>query len=55
MQGLGREVYDFLYEGQFKNNVYHGWGRYINHEGTYWGFYANGVRKGKGKWLGVNG
>ena len=30
MQGLGREVHDFVYEGQFKNNVYHGWGRFIS-------------------------
>mmetsp|Transcript_32954 Transcript_32954/g.50406 ORF Transcript_32954/g.50406 Transcript_32954/m.50406 type:complete len:101 (-) Transcript_32954:107-409(-) len=39
MQGLGREVNDFIYEGQFKDNVYHGWGRFINHLGVYWGFW----------------
>jgi len=46
MQGLGREANDFLYEGQFKDNIYHGWGRYISHLGTYWGFYENGLRHG---------
>jgi len=55
MQGLGREVYDHLYEGQFKNNVYHGWGRFINHKGVYWGFWENGLRHGQGKFMGANG
>jgi hypothetical protein len=55
LQGLGRECYDFLYEGQFKNNLYHGWGRYVNHQGVYWGFYENGLRHGRGKWLANDG
>ena len=55
MQGLGRECYDFIYEGQFKDNVYHGWGRYICHEGVYWGHFNEGVRNGQGKWVGTGG
>lgn len=55
LQGIGREVYDFVYEGQFKDNVYHGWGRYINHHGVYWGNFENGMRHGKGKFLANNG
>jgi hypothetical protein len=37
LQGIGRECQDFIYEGQFKDNLYHGWGRYINETGVYWG------------------
>ena len=46
LQGLGREVYDHIYEGQFSNNVYHGWGRFINHLGVYWGYWEKGMRHG---------
>jgi radial spoke head protein 1 len=55
LQGLGREVYDHIYEGQFKDNLYHGWGRFINHLGVYWGFWERGMRHGKGKFLANNG
>ena len=55
LQGMGRECYDFIYEGQFKNNLYHGWGRYINQHGVYWGFFENGLRHGRGKWLANDG
>ena len=55
LQGLGREVHDFIYEGQFKDNVYHGWGRFISHLGVYWGFWNNGFRHGQGKFISVNG
>ena len=55
MQGIGREVQDFLYEGQFADNIYHGWGRYISHLGVFWGFFEHGMRHGYGKYLGNNG
>ena len=55
LQGIGREVQDYIYEGQFKNNVFHGWGRYINDTGVYWGMYNQGLRNGNGKFLGLNG
>ena len=55
LQGLGRECLDFIYEGQFKDNVYHGWGRYICHEGVYWGHFNEGLRHGRGKWVGDDG
>jgi len=55
LQGLGREVYDFIYEGQFKNDVYHGWGRYIGPNGVYWGLWNNGFRHGQGKFESTDG
>jgi len=55
MQGIGREVNDFIYEGQFKDNVYHGWGRFISHQGVYWGFWSNGLRNGQGKFVSSDG
>ena len=51
MQGLGREVYDHIYEGQFNDNVYHGWGRFIGHKGVYEGYWENGMRHGRGKFV----
>jgi hypothetical protein len=55
MQGIGRECHDFIYEGQFKDNVYHGWGRYISSQGVYWGLFNMGLRHGHGKWVGAGG
>jgi hypothetical protein len=55
LQGLGREVNDFIYEGQFKNDVYHGWGRFISHRGVYWGYWTNGLRNGQGKFVSSDG
>ena len=55
LQGLGREVDDFMYEGQFKNNLYHGWGRYICYLGTYIGYYENGLRNGQGRFISIDG
>jgi hypothetical protein len=51
LNGVGREVQDFIYEGQFKNNLFHGWGRYIDDLGVYWGTFERGCRNGRGKWL----
>ena len=55
LQGLGREVYDHIYEGEFKNNLYDGWGRFISHLGVYWGYWEKGMRHGNGKFVGTNG
>lgn len=55
LQGIGREVSDFIYEGQFQNNVYHGWGRFINHTGVFWGNWNQGLRNGRGKFVGNDG
>ena len=55
LQGIGRECHDFIYEGQFKDNVYHGWGRYINDQGVYWGDFHQGMRHGRGKYLSNDG
>lgn len=50
LQGIGRECQDFIYEGQFKDNVFAGWGRYICENGIYWGHFQQGIRHGYGKW-----
>ena len=42
---------DHIYEGQFKDNVYHGWGRLIDNTGVYEGYWENGVRHGQGKFI----
>ena len=55
LSGIGREVQDFIYEGQFKDNLYHGWGRYIDHTGVFWGTFERGCRNGRGKWVSHNG
>ena len=55
LAGIGREVQDYIYEGQFKDNMFEGWGRYIDHRGVYWGFWTKGIRNGRGKWMGWNG
>ena len=31
LSGIAREVQDYVYEGQFKDNMFDGWGRYIDH------------------------
>ena len=51
MQGLGREVFDYIYEGQFKDNMFHGWGRMISEKGVFWGFFERGVRNGRGTYI----
>lgn len=55
LQGIGRECMDFIYEGQFKNNIFHGWGRYISEIGIYWGTFHQGMRHGRGKFVGNDG
>ena len=55
LQGIGRECQDYIYEGQFKDNLFHGWGRYISEKGVYWGNFHLGMRHGRGKFVGHNG
>jgi hypothetical protein len=44
-QGLGKEFNNIIYEGQFKNDVYHGYGRFIYSNGNYYiGNWSNGKR-----------
>ena len=45
-----------FYEGQFKNDVYHGYGRFIYASGAYYiGQWADGKRSGWGQWVDTNG
>ena len=36
VQGVGKEINNIIYEGQFKNDIYHGYGRYIYSNGNYY-------------------
>ena len=50
LQGVGREVSgEFIYEGTFKDNVYHGWGRLVTSTYVFTGHYENGLRSGHGR------
>ena len=40
-----------VYEGYFKNNLFHGHGRMIGLKGVYIGDWQNGVRCGNGKYM----
>jgi hypothetical protein len=45
VQGVGKEINNIIYEGQFKNDIYHGFGRYIYSNGNYYlGQWSNGKR-----------
>ena len=55
-QGVGKEINHIIYEGQFKNDVYHGYGRYIYSNGNYYiGNWIDGKRSGWGKLVDRNG
>lgn len=48
--GVGKEINHIIYEGQFKNDTYHGYGRYIYSNGNYYvGNWQFGKRQGWGK------
>jgi hypothetical protein len=53
--GFGRECWisGQIYEGEFFNGKYEGYGRQIDYNFTYIGYFKNGERTGKGKrvWL----
>ena len=36
ISGVGKEINEIIYEGQFKQDVYHGYGRYIYSNGNYY-------------------
>lgn len=56
VQGLGKEFNLIIYEGQFKNDVYHGFGRFIYSNGNYYiGNWENGKRSGRGKFVDASG
>ena len=45
-----------IYEGQYSNNVFNGFGRYISVDGEYYiGWYTQGARNGYGKCVETNG
>ena len=45
--GVGKEINHIIYEGQFKNDVYHGYGRFIYSNGNYYiGNWVDGKRSG---------
>jgi hypothetical protein len=45
VQGVGKEINHIIYEGQFKNDIYHGYGRYIYSDGDYYiGHWIDGKR-----------
>ena len=50
VQGVGKEINHIIYEGQFKNDQYHGYGRFIYSNGNYYlGNWIDGKRQGWGK------
>lgn len=56
IQGVGKEINHIIYEGQFKNDVYHGYGRYIFANGNYYvGNWVDGKRSGWGKLVDKSG
>jgi hypothetical protein len=56
VQGVGKEINHIIYEGQFKNDVYHGFGRYIYANGNFYvGQWIDGKRSGWGKLVDTSG
>ena len=48
--GVGKEINHIIYEGQFKEDVYNGFGRFIYSNGNYYiGNWLDGKRSGYGK------
>ena len=47
VNGVGKEINHSIYEGQLRNNVYHGYGRFIYSNGNYYvGQWVNGKKQG---------
>lgn len=56
VQGVGKEINHIIYEGQFKNDIYHGYGRYIYSNGNFYlGNWVDGKRSGWGKLVDKSG
>ena len=50
VNGVGKEINNIIYEGQLKNDIYHGYGRFIYSNGNYYeGQWVNGKKQGLGK------
>lgn len=56
MTGVGKEINHIIYEGQFVDDVYNGFGRFIYSNGNYYiGNWIDGKRSGYGKLVDKNG
>lgn len=54
--GVGKEINHIIYEGQFVDDVYNGYGRFIYSNGNYYiGNWVDGKRSGYGKLVDKNG
>ena len=54
--GVGKEINHIIYEGQFKDDIYHGYGRFIYSNGNYYiGQWVDGKRSGYGKLIDKQG
>jgi len=54
--GVGKEINHIIYEGQFKDDVYNGYGRFIYSNGNYYiGNWLDGKRSGFGKLVDKSG
>ena len=54
--GVGKEINNIIYEGQLRDDVYHGFGRYIYSNGNYYiGNWVDGKRCGQGKLVTTEG
>ena len=56
VSGVGKEINHIIYEGQFKDDVYNGFGRFIYSNGNYYiGNWLDGKRSGQGKLVDKSG
>ena len=54
--GVGKEINNIIYEGQLRDDIYHGYGRYIYTNGSYYtGNWTDGKRQGYGKLNDISG
>jgi hypothetical protein len=54
--GVGKEINHIIYEGQFKDDIYNGFGRFIYSNGNYYiGNWLDGKRSGFGKLVDKSG
>jgi len=54
--GVGKEINHIIYEGQFKDDIYNGYGRFIYSNGNYYiGNWLDGKRSGYGKLVDKSG
>lgn len=54
--GVGKEINHIIYEGQFRDDIYNGFGRFIYSNGNYYiGNWLDGKRSGFGKLVDKSG